>query len=77
MNQSPTSAAGNSRYELHFPCLTDSNRGYAFPCDAEGRVAMDELCDRGRNNYFYARAVVGRKVSNPRVRTITRPHPPP
>ena len=70
MNPTPTSAACNGRYELHFPCLIDAKRGYAFPCDAQGRVAMDDLCDRGRNNYFYARAVVGRKVSAPMVRTV-------
>ena len=71
MDQSSTSAAGNGRYELHFPCLIDADRGYAFPCDADGCVAIDDLCDRGRNNYFYARAVVGMKVSAPMVRTVS------
>ena len=48
-----------------------SNRGFVFPCDSDGRVAIDELCDRRRDNYFYARAMVGRELSTPVVLPIT------
>ena len=30
-------------YELSFRSLFKEGRGYAFPCDAEGHVDMDEL----------------------------------
>jgi len=48
--------------------LFDSGRGYAFPCDPMGHVDLNELSERARNNYFYARAVVGRELAFPAVR---------
>jgi hypothetical protein len=70
MNPSFTAVASRPRYELLFACLFKPGRGYAFPCDAEGNVAIDDLCDRRRNSYLYARAVVGRELSAPRVRLV-------
>jgi hypothetical protein len=57
-------------YELRFTGLFDRGRGYAFPCDASGRVPLDDLSDSCRNNYFYARAVVGRELSAPVVSQV-------
>jgi hypothetical protein len=65
MNDSSTFAACEARYELRFTGLFNRGRGYAFPCDAEGRVDVDELSERGRENYSYARAVVGTELSAP------------
>jgi len=56
-----------TRYELRFRSLFDEGRAYAFPCDAAGHVDMDSLSDRARDNYLYARAVVGRELSLPAV----------
>ena len=70
MSQSSTSSSANSRYELLFACLFKPGRGYVFPCDAEGNVAIDDLCERRRDSYFNARAVVGRELSVPRVRPV-------
>ena len=70
MSHSSTSATPRSRYELLFACLFKPGRGYAFPCDAEGNVAIDDLCDRTRDNYFFARAVVGRELSFPMIRVV-------
>lgn len=56
------------QYELRFQSLFHSGRGYAFPCDAEGRVAMDRLSERERANYLFARAMVGRDLAAPAVR---------
>ncbi len=39
----------------------------AFPCDAEGRVELDSLSERARDNYLYARAVIGREFAQPQV----------
>jgi hypothetical protein len=56
------------RFELCFQSLFDSGRGYAFPCDPTGQVDLDQLSDRARNNYLFARAVVGRELAFPAVR---------
>jgi hypothetical protein len=55
-------------FELRFQSLFNDGRALAFPCDAEGRVAIDALSERARNNYFYARTVIGRDFATPAVR---------
>jgi hypothetical protein len=62
---SPHSSTG---FVLLFRSLFKEGRGFAFPCDAAGRVDMDTLGDKLRNSYFYARSVVGRELSTPAVR---------
>jgi hypothetical protein len=57
-----------TQFELRFQSLFDSGRGYSFPCDPEGHVDLDQLSDRARNNYLYARAVIGRELAVPAVR---------
>lgn len=61
-----TQSASAAAFRLCFRSLFDG-RGYAFPCDAQGRVDMDRLSERARNNYFYARAMVGRELAAPEV----------
>ena len=56
-----------SEFQLCFRSLFQSGRGFAFPCDASGRVDMEELSDRARNNYLFARAMVGRELHLPAV----------
>lgn len=63
--------ASHIQFQLRFQSLYDSGRGYAFPCDPQGHVDLDQLSDRARNNYLYARAMVGRELAVPAVeRTI-------
>jgi hypothetical protein len=62
MTESSTNA-----YQLRFQSLFHSGRGFAFPCDPSGRVDLDGMSERARNNYFYARAMVGRELSAPAV----------
>ena len=50
-------------FEVRFQSLFDAGRAFAFPCDAAGRVNLVGLSERARQNYFYARAVVGREFS--------------
>ena len=54
-------------FRLCFRSLFDSGRGYAFPCDSNGQVDLDQLSERARNNYFYARTMVGRELAVPDV----------
>jgi len=67
MNVPPMVSAEPAHYELRFQSLFDAGRAYAFPCDVAGRVDMDALSDTARDNYLYARAVVGREFSIPTV----------
>ena len=56
-----------SAFLLRFQSLFDSGRGFAFPCDPQGRVDLDRLSDRARLNYLYARAMVGRELAMPEI----------
>lgn len=60
-------------FQLRFRSLFESGGGYAFPCDDTGRVDMDRLNERDRNDYFYARAMVGRELAAPAVEAVL-PH---
>lgn len=64
-------STGASRFELRFQSLFDEGRGYAFPCDAGGRVDLDALSEKLRTNYLYARTLIGRDFSMPAVRETT------
>jgi hypothetical protein len=68
MNTTPTRQSEG--FELRFQSLFVEGRGWAFPCDARGHVDLDHMSDRARNNYFFARSVIGREVALPRVRVI-------
>jgi len=54
-------------FEVRFASLFVEGRALAFPCDAKGRVDLDSLPRRARDNYLYARALVGRDFSKPQV----------
>jgi len=54
-------------FELRFESLFHSGRALAFPCDAQGGVTLDALSERARQNYLFARAVVGREYAVPIV----------
>ena len=58
------------QFELRFENLYDSGRGYAFPCDPNGLVDLDQLSEQARNNYLFARALVGRDLAVPAVRPV-------
>jgi hypothetical protein len=63
-----------NEYQLCFRSLFHSGRGYAFPCDPQGQVDLDRMSERARNNYFYARAMVGRELSAPAVEAAALLH---
>jgi hypothetical protein len=58
-------ACDGPTFELRFTALFNPGRGYAFPCDAQGRVDMDTLSESARTHYFYARAMVGAEFHFP------------
>lgn len=58
------------RFELRFQPLDPGRSAWTFPCDEHGHVDLDGLSDRARNDYFFARALMGRDVALPRVCAI-------
>ena len=61
-------STAHAQFQLCFLSLFGHGRAYAFPCDPKGRVDMDQLTDRMRNNYLFARAMVGRELQVPEIR---------
>lgn len=59
-----STAAG---HVLRFCPLRPHGRSFVFPCDASGRVVFEALGERARNDYLYARAMVGRELAAPWV----------
>jgi hypothetical protein len=67
MDRLPTTHPGERTHELRFRSLFNEGRGYAFPCDGDGHVDLDELTERARRNYFFARTVIGSEFYMPVV----------
>jgi len=59
--------ATQRRYALRFQSLFNQGRAMVFPCDEQGQVDLDALSERARENYFYARAVIGFEYTEPAV----------
>ena len=66
----PAAATPSAQYELRYRPLSEIGCGFAFPCDVCGQVVMDELSERSRCNYLYARAAVGQELECPQVRRV-------
>lgn len=64
------SVSFQAQFQLCFRSLFAMGRGFAFPCDAQGRVELDSLTERMRNNYLFARAMVGRDLAVPAVECV-------
>ena len=58
-------SAAAPKFLLRFQSLFHSGRALVFPCDAHGDVPLDDLSERARENYLFARAVVGHEYANP------------
>lgn len=61
----PPSAHGPASVELRFAHRRNDRESLAFPCDAAGRVDLDALDERRRNEYLFARALMGRDYAFP------------
>jgi hypothetical protein len=54
-------------YEVHFESLFHAGRSFRFPCDEQGRVALERLSERARQSYLRVRELVGRELASPAV----------
>lgn len=55
---------------LHFEPLSAGEAGLDIPCDPSGRVGLDALGEKLRNDYFFARTLIGRLFARPTVRLV-------
>jgi hypothetical protein len=67
MNISRDMTDGAAGFELFFSSFFDGRPGFAFPCDRSGTVNIDDLTERQRLNYLYARSLIGRDFASPSV----------
>lgn len=56
-----------SSFKIRFPSLSSEGNSEDFPCDEAGRFDLDELDERARWNYLFARAMIGREYGKPSV----------
>lgn len=56
---------------LFFGGLFPTVRSLSFPCDPGGHVEMDAMSEQARDNYLFARTVVGRDYQVPVVVAAT------
>jgi hypothetical protein len=61
-------------FALCYPSLHEPGRGLRFPCDERGSIDIDQLPERARNNYFAARALVGREYAHPKIEAESPRH---
>jgi hypothetical protein len=57
-------------FELRFDFLFSPGRALSFPCNALGKVELEALSARCRENYLFARELVGREFATPMLRRI-------
>ena len=57
----------NETHVIKYQSLFSEGRALCFPCDEQGHVHLDSLSERAKQNYLYARAVVGREFAFPTV----------
>jgi hypothetical protein len=62
-----TQHLADASFQVRFESLFQPGRALAFPCDARGNVPLDAMPQRARNNYLFARAMIGRDFAMPRV----------
>ena len=62
-----TTITGHSSngFELRFRPLVCERGMLAFPCDPRGRVDLNAVSDRTKNDYLFAREMVGREYAVP------------
>ena len=60
-------------FEIRFQSLFNQGRALAFPCDSTGMVNLDAMSEKARNNYLFARGMIGREFAMPFVQPL-EPH---
>jgi len=61
----------HAEFEVRFESLSAARSSLSFPCDVDGRFDLDRASERSRNEYLFARALVGRDFARPTVCEVT------
>ncbi|XHS77947.1 hypothetical protein ACFJGW_19835 [Burkholderiaceae bacterium UC74_6] len=64
---SRTPCADAQHFEIRFESLFRPGRALVFPCDDHGHVDLDTLPRLARQNYYFARLMVGKDYLPPSV----------
>jgi hypothetical protein len=64
---STTIRVTGATFQMRFESLFQAGRALSFPCDADGKVPLDHMPQRARDNYLFARAMIGRDFAMPCV----------
>jgi hypothetical protein len=67
IDMTPTPKPIDSAFQIRFASLFKEGRAMAFPCDEAGHVELDALPSRARDNYLFARAMIGKEFSMPEL----------
>jgi hypothetical protein len=67
----PPPARGRASIELRFVHRRNERKSLALPCSAAGRVDLHALDERKRNEYLFARALMGRDYAFPVMGKVT------
>jgi hypothetical protein len=67
MSHSASSMQTAAAFEIRFQSLFNQGRALAFPCDSTGMVNLDAMSEKARNNYLFARGMIGREYATPYV----------
>ena len=67
----PGQGIAEAALELRFAARVHGRRAMVFPCDERGRVDMNSLDERRRNDYLFARALMDRDYERPVVRRVS------
>lgn len=70
---SPRNAHDHLHHHLHFAALAPEQHALDIPCDAQGDVPLNGLGEHLRNDYFFARALIGRLFAAPTVESDAPP----
>ena len=65
MSHSASSMQTAAAFEIRFQSLFNQGRALAFPCDSAGMVNLDAMSEKARNNYLFARGMIGREYAMP------------
>ncbi len=70
--ETPITEHSSIEFELRFQPLIRDGRMLAFPCNPQGRVDLDTVSDRTKNDYLFARAMIGRDYAVPVIQQLQR-----
>jgi hypothetical protein len=58
-------------YQIRYESLFMQGRALSFPCNPRGEVDLNALTPRAKDNYLFARAMVGREFATPSLLQTT------